>query len=112
MVHNLGCYLGVSLFHDKVMNNTLCFVVDRVRNKLSSWDARKIFLSRRITLAQSVLLAIPSYFMQSMMISKGLCDEIEQMVRNFIWGSYNETRKPALVNWDSVSQPRHIVGLG
>ncbi|KAH1129815.1 hypothetical protein J1N35_001193 [Gossypium stocksii] len=38
-VTNLGVYWGVPLLHDKVNNNTLSFVVDRVRNKLSSWDA-------------------------------------------------------------------------
>ncbi|KAK5776842.1 hypothetical protein PVK06_044807 [Gossypium arboreum] len=76
-VDNLGLYLGVPLFHERVTNNTLRFVVDKVRNKLSSWDARQLSLADRLTLAQSVLLSIPSYFMQTMMVPKGLCDEIE-----------------------------------
>lgn len=57
-------------------------------------------------MAQSVLMVIPSYFMQSMMIPKGLCEEIERMVRKFIWGSSNGEKKLALVSWDNICQPR------
>lgn len=33
-VTNFGCYLGIPLFHDKVTNSSLRFVVDKVRSKL------------------------------------------------------------------------------
>ncbi|KAH1130409.1 hypothetical protein J1N35_001787 [Gossypium stocksii] len=112
VVQNLGTYLGVPLFHEKVTNNKLRFVVDKVRSKLSSWDARQLSLAGRITLAQSVLLSITSYFMQSMMIPKSLCDEIEGMIRQFIWGASNGNRKIALVSWDLLCQPKSNGGLG
>ncbi|KAH1046922.1 hypothetical protein J1N35_037706 [Gossypium stocksii] len=112
VVQNLGTYLSVPLFHAKVTNNTLHFVVDKVRSKLSSWDARQLSLAGRIMLAQPVLLSILSYFMQSMMIPKGLCDEIEGMVRQFIWGASSGNRKIALVSWDSLCQPKSNGGLG
>ncbi|MBA0575969.1 hypothetical protein Golob_024582 [Gossypium lobatum] len=38
-VQNLRTYLGVPLFHEKVTNNTLQFVVEKLCNKLQSWDA-------------------------------------------------------------------------
>ncbi|KAA3469798.1 LINE-1 reverse transcriptase isogeny [Gossypium australe] len=80
-VHNLGTYLGVPLLHDRVTKNTLNFVVDKVRKKLQSWDARKLSFAGRITLVQSVLLSIPNYFMQSLMIPKSVCADIERLVR-------------------------------
>lgn len=58
-----GHYLEVPLFHQRVTNSTLQFVVEKVHEKLQSWDAKKLSIARRITLAQSVLLSIPSYFM-------------------------------------------------
>ncbi|KAK5824614.1 hypothetical protein PVK06_019395 [Gossypium arboreum] len=61
-VHNLDHYLGTS--------NTLLFVVEKVRGKLYSWEAKKLSLAGHVTLAQSVLLSIRSYFMQSMMIPR------------------------------------------
>ncbi|XP_052886977.1 uncharacterized protein LOC128295438 [Gossypium arboreum] len=41
---------------------------------------------RRITLAQSVLLSVPNYFMQSLLVPKGICDEIERITKQSIWG--------------------------
>ncbi|KAA3486848.1 Retrovirus-related Pol polyprotein LINE-1 [Gossypium australe] len=111
-VTNLGHFLGVPFLHNKVPKSTLRFVVDRVHSKLSSWDARQLSFAGRITLAQPVLLLIPSYFMQTMMVPIGICDEIERMVRRFVWGSYNGRSKMALVSWESVCQPKHHGGLG
>ncbi|KAA3478765.1 Retrovirus-related Pol polyprotein LINE-1 [Gossypium australe] len=105
-VQNLGNYLGVPLLHDRVTKNTLNFVVDRIRRKLQSWDARKLSFAGRITLAQSVLLSIPTYFMQTMMISKGVCDTIEKVVRHFIGGGTGEKSKMALVGWDKIVSQR------
>ncbi|KAK5825104.1 hypothetical protein PVK06_019908 [Gossypium arboreum] len=85
-VQNLGHYLGIPLFHQRVTNG-------------------------RITLAQSVLMAIPDYFMQSMMIPRSICDEIESLVKQFIWGSSEHKRKMSLVGWDSICQPKCCGGL-
>ncbi|KAH1090414.1 hypothetical protein J1N35_017671 [Gossypium stocksii] len=80
-VWNLGTYLGVHVLHDRVTKSTLSFIVDKVRKKLQSWDGRKLSIVERITLAQSVLLSIPNYFMQSLLISKGVNADIERLVR-------------------------------
>lgn len=84
-VQNLGFYLGVPLFHERITNSSLRFVVEKVKAKLQQWDARQLSLASRIALAQSVLLAIPRYFMQSLMIPKGICEEIGRIARHFIW---------------------------
>ncbi|MBA0629566.1 hypothetical protein Godav_024105, partial [Gossypium davidsonii] len=95
-VHNLGIYLGVPLLHNWVTKSTLNFVVKKMRHKLQSWEARKLSIAGRITLAQSVLLAIPNYFMQSMLIRKGVCAEIKRIVRQFIWDHSSGHPKLAL----------------
>lgn len=65
-VNNLGSYLGMPLFHERVTNSTLWFVVDKIQSKLNSWDARKFSLVGRVTLAQLVLLTILSFFLCSL----------------------------------------------
>ncbi|KAA3489433.1 LINE-1 reverse transcriptase isogeny [Gossypium australe] len=83
-VYNLGQYLGVLIFHQRVTSSTLQFVVEKVRGMLQSWETKKLTLTGRITLAQSVHLSIPSYFIQSMMKPRKTRDEIESLVKKFI----------------------------
>ncbi|MBA0875215.1 hypothetical protein Goshw_027940 [Gossypium schwendimanii] len=54
---------------------------------ISAWDAFYSLAGMAI-LAHSVLMVIPNYFMQSMVILKGLYEEIEQMVRFRFLGTY------------------------
>ncbi|KAA3467965.1 LINE-1 reverse transcriptase isogeny [Gossypium australe] len=103
---------GVPLLHERVTSSMLGFIVEKVRRKLQNWDARKLSIVGRITLAKSVLLSIPNYFMQSLMILKGVCFDIEKFVRQFIWGSTEGPTKMSLVKWDSICQPRARGGLG
>lgn len=112
IVQNLGVYLGVPLLHERVTKSTLSFIVDKIRRKLHNWEARKLSIAKIITLAQSVLLTIPNYFMQSLSIPKGVCDEIEHIMRQFIWGSTSGHSKLALVGWDNICQPISRGDLG
>ncbi|MBA0573090.1 hypothetical protein Golob_000383 [Gossypium lobatum] len=50
--------------------------------------------------------------MQSMMILKKICDEIERLARTFIWGTTDGRIKMLLIGWDSVYQPKDHSGLG
>lgn len=69
-------------------------------------------MAGRVTLAQSILLSIPCYFMQSMMILQAICDEIEHLVRKFIWVNSSERNKFPLVSLKSICQPRACGRLG
>lgn len=65
-----------------------------------------------MTLAKFVLLAIPGYFMQSTVISIGVCEKIKQIVRQFLWGSIGGIRKVALVKRDKCCMLLQDGGLG
>lgn len=78
---DLGAYLGVPLLHKRTIMRTFQFVVDKVQKILNGFKGKLFSLAGRITLVKSVLLAIPSYFMQSMMIPIGVCETIEKIVR-------------------------------
>lgn len=69
----------------------------------------------RVTLARSVLNTIPNYVMQTSILPKGVCEEIEKSTRRFIWsGAESDPRKSklSLVKWNSVTQPKALGGLG
>ncbi|KAK5771232.1 hypothetical protein PVK06_047420 [Gossypium arboreum] len=82
-VADLGRYLGVLMLHKRVTNATNSFIIEKVRKRLSGWNAKLLSLVGWVSLAKSVLFTIPSYFMQSTLTPKGVCQDIEKIIRRF-----------------------------
>lgn len=72
----LRVYLGMPLFHKRVTTNTFKFLINKVCNKLNGWGARRLSLVNQITLAKSILLASPNYFMNSIHVPIIVYNEI------------------------------------
>ncbi|KAA3477635.1 reverse transcriptase [Gossypium australe] len=85
-VEDLVDYLGMPLFYTRVTIGTFTFVVDKVRKKLSGWEAKKLSLVGHLTLVRAILLVIRNYFMNTICIPISVCREIEQIAQNFSWG--------------------------
>ncbi|KAF7843938.1 putative ribonuclease H protein At1g65750 family [Senna tora] len=109
---NLGKYLGVKLNHEKSCYGSFKDVIEKVRRRLSLWKANSLTMAGRITRSKAVLEAIPTYSMQTSLLPKKVCKEIEKLSRDFVWGSNAEKRKPHLVKWESVCSPKEMGGVG
>ena len=75
---------------------------------------KKAFLSLggRITLIQSCLSHIPSYFLSLFKIPVSIASKIEKMQRDFLWSGAGEGKKDHLIRWEVVSRLREMGGLG
>ncbi|GMI89923.1 hypothetical protein like AT3G24255 [Hibiscus trionum] len=111
-VECLGKYLGVPVLHARMRCSDYNFIIDKIKEKLSGWASRTLSLAGRVTLAKFVLSAIPVYFIQTSLLPKRICAEIEKLIRKFIWGSTENASKASLVNWESICQPLDHGGLG
>ncbi|GKV14797.1 hypothetical protein SLEP1_g25615 [Rubroshorea leprosula] len=109
---DLGTYLGIPISAKKISKGKCQFIIDRVRAKLAGWKSRFLSLAGRVTLTSSVLAAIPNYYMQTMLLPASVHTELDQISRNFIWGSEDNQKKIHLVGWQSVTQPKDLGGLG
>ncbi|XP_050216415.1 uncharacterized protein LOC126667478 [Mercurialis annua] len=109
---DLGIYLGVPLLHSRVTKDTYLYILEKIKKKLSGWNASLLSMAGRLTLAKSVLMAIPGYTMQTTALPKGLCDQINRLVRNFVWGNQNGSYKPSLVKWSDMCTPCRNGGSG
>ncbi|CAN1132976.1 Putative ribonuclease H protein At1g65750, partial [Linum perenne] len=112
LTQNLGKYLGVPILHERTTRFTYQEIIDRLDNRLSGWKARSLSLAGRVTLAQSVLTAIPAYAMQTSVLLATTCDAIDKRIRDFVWGSTTDARKIPLIAWNRICLPKDQGGLG
>ena len=74
----------------------------------------RCFLSRAgwEVLIKSINQATPIYAMQCFELSEGLCEEMEQLCRNFWCDSNCYERSIAWVGWDKFCAPKSNGGIG
>ncbi|XP_039002873.1 uncharacterized protein LOC120129447 [Hibiscus syriacus] len=111
-VDDLGRYLGVLLLHKRVTKKIYDYLIQKARDRLAGWKVKSLSFAGRIMLAKSVLNTLPTYAMQTSYLPKGVCEEIERLTRNFIWGHSDEKRGINLVSWDRICMPIEQGGLG
>lgn len=83
---DLGKYLGVPIIHDRVSRRSFQFIMEKVDKRLSNWKANTLSFAGRLTLTKTIIQALPTYVMQSALIPKHLCDEIDKRCRRFLGG--------------------------
>jgi ribonuclease HI len=110
--YDLGKYLGVPLNGRAPKRADYHYLIDQVQSKLSAWKAKQLSFAGRLTLAKSVLEAVPIYPMMTEKIPKSCLEDIHRIQRNFIWGEYENVRKFHAVNWNVVTLPKWMGGLG
>ncbi|KAL4392321.1 hypothetical protein AHAS_Ahas03G0333400 [Arachis hypogaea] len=94
---NLGKHLGVPLIHEKCNKQHFQFIIDKMKAKLSSWNIKMLSFAERCTLIQLVLASIPNYVMQTMKISKEVCNQIDNICRDFLWEETEANKKIHLI---------------
>ncbi|RVX05715.1 putative ribonuclease H protein [Vitis vinifera] len=105
-------YLGLPLRRNP---NSFSFwepVLDRVSSKLDGWKKAFLSLGGRITLIQSSLTHIPSYFLSLFKIPISIALRIEKLQRDFLWSRSGEGKRDHLASWDIVYRPKEFGGLG
>lgn len=108
---NIGKYLGIPLKHLGSSSLDYNFILDRVKNKLAGWKANLLSLVGRAILIQASSSTIPAYVMQCSLLPHRILEGIDQVNRNFLWGSTDSVRKIYWVGWSKVTQPKNVGGL-
>lgn len=58
------------------------------------------------------MAAIPNYVMQGAALSTPLCEKLDKIKRDFLWGSSSGKRKKHLVRWSKIIKSKEELALG
>lgn len=105
-------YLGLPVGANPKKFSTLEPMLVKLRNRLNSWGSKYVSLGGRIVLLNSVLNAIPIFYLSYLKIPERVVKEVIRIQRNFLWGEVRGGRKICWVNWKRVCSPRSKGGLG
>lgn len=82
---DIGRYLGFPIFQKRVTKEDFNFIFDRINSRLADWKCKLLNKAGRLTLAQSVISAMPSYCMSQVWVPQGVCDKLDSVIKNFVW---------------------------
>lgn len=105
-------YLGLPLGVSPRLKSSWKPVIDKFKQKLSSWKNKFLSFGGRVTLIKSVLNSLPIYYLSLFRIPEGVVKEINSIQSKFLWGDSSLKKKIHLVNWEKVSMSRERGGLG
>ena len=86
--------------------------MERLISKLSGWKAKFLSFAGRTVLIKSIMTAIPNHVMQGVALRSHLCEKLDKINRDFLWGSSTEKKRLHLVAWSKVIKPKEEGGLG
>jgi len=105
-------YLGLPVGANLRKLATLEPMLVNLRNGLDSWGTKYVSLGGRIVLLNSVLNAIPIFYLSFLKIPTKVVRKVIHIQRDFLWGGVRGGRKICWVNWRRVCHPRCEGGLG
>ena len=87
-------------------------IKERLGRKLFGWKEKILSIGGREVLIKVVAQAIPTYTMSCFQLPKGLCDEIESMMKRFWWGQRGQESKVAWLSWKKLCKSKLKGGMG
>lgn len=105
-------YLGICVGINHRLKRSWSALMDKVRRRLNSWSGKFLSFGGRITLIQSVLSALPTYYFSFYRIPKSVLSDLASTQRKFLWGGCEDNTKISWVKWGDVCREKNDGGLG
>lgn len=106
-------YLGLPLHHRQIRHVDIQPLIDKMSKGLPTWKARYLNKAGRLKILNSVLSAMPTYFLTAFTPKKWAIKCMDKIRRGFLWtGAKDAKRGHCLVTWSKVKRPKNLGGLG
>lgn len=113
-VKNFPCtYLGLPLHYRKLSRVEIQPIIDKMANRLPAWKGRFLNRAGRLKLVNSVLMAMPTYFLTVFEQKKWAIKKMDKIRRGLFWkGRESVNGGHCLVHWTKVKRLKRLGGLG
>ncbi|GAA0142553.1 reverse transcriptase [Lithospermum erythrorhizon] len=98
-------YLGVPIFKGKKQIFLFDDLIEKIRGRLHSWSSNFLSFGGRITLLQSVLTTLPTYYIQVIQMPEAVYNKIDKKFNTFLWDGMPWCK------WSKVCAPYEEGGL-
>eukprot|EP00253_Pinus_taeda_P020669 PITA_20669 len=103
---------GAPLLDSAHKHSSWTSLLERLEARLSLWTHRSLNMASRLVLIKAVLQCLPLYLFSILAAPKWVLKAINNLQRNFFWGSTGLNRKWALVKWEKACLPKKAGGIG
>ncbi|WMV25457.1 hypothetical protein MTR67_018842 [Solanum verrucosum] len=105
-------YLGIPLGAQHKSTEIWTGVIEKFEKRLATWQMQYLSFGGRVTLINSVLDSLPTYYMALLPMPSEVIEQIDKIRRDFLWKGNREKHKFHLIEWEKVTQPKYQGGLG
>ncbi|CAN0839533.1 Transposon TX1 uncharacterized 149 kDa protein [Linum grandiflorum] len=108
-----GRYLGLPSCVGRNKRRIFKHFKDRIWKRIQIWRSRKMSNASREVLIKAVAQAIPTYFMNTFLLTEGMIKEIERLMNSFWWGTKgNGSSGIPWMCWEKLSIRKKFGGMG
>ncbi|XP_035834035.1 uncharacterized protein LOC118482599 [Helianthus annuus] len=104
-------YLGIPLSSKRLYQADCKVLIDKVKNRISDWKVKFLSFAGKVQLIKSVLSSLTIYWSSLFILPINVAEDIERLMRGFLWNHHDGSRGLARVKWDEVCRPKLYGGL-
>lgn len=105
-------YLGVPLISYHLLYKDSRIIVERVQKWIGDWKNKSLSFAGRLQLVLSVISSMHWYWASVFILPNRIIQDIDQLMRGFLWCHRDMKRGKEKVAWESLCLPRFEGGLG
>ncbi|WMV26467.1 hypothetical protein MTR67_019852 [Solanum verrucosum] len=104
-------YLGLPLSPKKWKKIECWSLIDKITHRIKVTYSKQLSYAGRLQVINAVLFSIHSFWGAVFILPQSILKKVDQICRDFLWGSSADKKKVALVAWDKVCLPKRQGGL-
>ncbi|GJX75384.1 RNA-directed DNA polymerase, eukaryota, reverse transcriptase zinc-binding domain protein [Tanacetum coccineum] len=105
-------YLGVPLISKRLYIKDCLLLIDKASKRIIDWKNNSLSFAGRLQLIMSVFISMQVFWASMFILLVSISNEIERLLRYFLWNFGIFKRGKAKINWKSVCKPNVEGGLG